>query len=75
MDYFGINTTSDLPKIKEVLADQIIEGTIINAKDFESNQQYAPEEIILDASAAEIEEEKRLLQEGEDDAPINGAEA
>ena len=30
MDYFGINTADDLPKIKEVLADQLVEPTIIN---------------------------------------------
>ena len=29
MDYFGINTTDDLPKIKEVLADQLVEPTSI----------------------------------------------
>lgn len=38
MDYFGINTTDDLPKIKEVLAEQIVEGTIINPDDFKSEQ-------------------------------------
>ncbi|MBL0234779.1 MAG: SMC-Scp complex subunit ScpB [Chitinophagaceae bacterium] len=31
MDYFGINTAEDLPKIREVLTDQIIEPT--NVKD------------------------------------------
>ncbi|MBS1654394.1 MAG: SMC-Scp complex subunit ScpB [Bacteroidetes bacterium] len=30
MDYFGINSSDDLPKIKEVLAEQLIEPTIIN---------------------------------------------
>ncbi len=31
MDYFGINSADDLPKIKEVLADQsVIQGTLIN---------------------------------------------
>jgi segregation and condensation protein B len=30
MDYFGLNSTDDLPKIKEVLAEQLIEPTIIN---------------------------------------------
>jgi segregation and condensation protein B len=30
MDYFGLNTVDDLPKIREVLADQAIQGTIIN---------------------------------------------
>jgi segregation and condensation protein B len=34
MDYFGINSPEDLPKIKEVLAEQLIEGTIINPEDF-----------------------------------------
>ncbi len=34
MDYFGINTPADLPKIREVLADQIVEGTIIKPEDF-----------------------------------------
>ncbi|MEO5947987.1 MAG: SMC-Scp complex subunit ScpB [Chitinophagaceae bacterium] len=29
MDYFGINSSEELPKIKEVLADQIIEPTVI----------------------------------------------
>ena len=29
MDYFGINSAEDLPKIKEVLAEQIVEPTII----------------------------------------------
>lgn len=30
MDYFGINSADDLPKIKEVLAEQSIQGTLIN---------------------------------------------
>jgi segregation and condensation protein B len=29
MDYFGINTAEDLPKIKEVLPEQLVEPTII----------------------------------------------
>ncbi len=34
MDYFGINSPADLPKIREVLADQIVEGTLISPEDF-----------------------------------------
>ena len=30
MDYFGINSAEDLPKIKEILADQAVEATYIN---------------------------------------------
>lgn len=37
MDYFGINSAADLPKIKEVLAEQAVQPTLINEKDFKSN--------------------------------------
>ena len=37
MDYFGINSPEDMPKIKEVLADQIIQPTLINPADFEQS--------------------------------------
>ena len=30
MDYFGINSAEDLPKIREVLAEQMVEPTLIN---------------------------------------------
>ena len=34
MDYFGINSSEDLPKIREVLADQIVEATVVKPEDF-----------------------------------------
>jgi len=36
MDYFGINSSDDLPKIKEVMAEQIVQPTLINESDFKS---------------------------------------
>jgi len=41
MDYFGINTPEDLPKIKEVLADQLVQPTIVNHTDFEQSETLA----------------------------------
>lgn len=41
MDYFGINSPDDLPKIKEVLADQIVEPTVVNHTDFEQSDTLA----------------------------------
>src|SRR5678810_430592 len=38
MDYFGINSADDLPKIKEVLADQLVEPTRIHHTDFEQSE-------------------------------------
>ncbi|RTL48560.1 MAG: SMC-Scp complex subunit ScpB [Sphingobacteriales bacterium] len=39
MDYFGINSPADLPKIKEVLAEQAVDATIIKPEDFMSATQ------------------------------------
>ena len=36
MDYFGINSAEDLPKIKEVIAEQIVQPTLINNSDFKT---------------------------------------
>lgn len=41
MDYFGINTPEDLPKIKEVLADQLVQPTVVNHTDFEQSETLA----------------------------------
>jgi segregation and condensation protein B len=35
MDYFGINSAEDLPRINEVLANQIVEPTLVNAEHFD----------------------------------------
>ena len=41
MDYFGINSADDLPKIKEVLADQLVEPTRIHHTEFEQSESLA----------------------------------
>ena len=38
MDYFGINSAEDLPKIKEVMDEQSVQPTLINEEDFHSRQ-------------------------------------
>jgi segregation and condensation protein B len=42
MDYFGINTSDDLPKIREVLAEQLIEPTLINHNESNEHIQETP---------------------------------
>ncbi len=51
MDYFGINSADDLPKIKEILDQEIIEATRIEK---EEDKEVAEEEIKTDAANAEI---------------------
>src|ERR1700712_476815 len=40
MDYFGINDTSDLPKIKEVLAEQMVGPTPVNDAKKEAEDEH-----------------------------------
>lgn len=37
MDYFGINSSEELPKISEVMAEQIVTPTLVNAEHFETD--------------------------------------
>ncbi len=39
MDYFGINSADDLPRIKEVLAEQVVEPTIIKDADQKNDEE------------------------------------
>lgn len=66
MDYFGINSPEDLPKIKEVLAEQIVEGTVIRPEDFtdqpvaaETHQEEPP--IDGDTSLLKVNEDGELI--------------
>ena len=49
MDYFGINSASDLPKINEVLMEELVKATVINPAETESEEQIIDEIIILEA--------------------------
>jgi len=76
MDYFGINSTEDLPKIKEVLSEQMIEGTIINPDDFKSKEHFSPEpseeELPLqETSAIIVNGEGKLIINTDDDDENN----
>ncbi|MEP7320049.1 MAG: SMC-Scp complex subunit ScpB, partial [Panacibacter sp.] len=47
MDYFGINSAADLPKIREVLAEQMVEPTIIGPGHFATPMQEEVEDALL----------------------------
>ena len=45
MDYFGINSSDDLPKIKEVLMEELVEATrVLNKETVEESQEENAEE-------------------------------
>ncbi len=44
MDYFGINSTSDLPKINEVLMEELVQATVMSGLSTEAVAEPMPEE-------------------------------
>ena len=78
MDYFGVNSPEDLPKIKEVLAEQVIEPTIIHHTDFEQGSMVVTDggeligEVVDEetADAVEAEGEKGKSSEVNGSAPF-----
>lgn len=58
MDYFGINTADDLPKIKEVLADQLVEPTVIKDTIADAGKDETSNEETDDETSLSVEENK-----------------
>ena len=69
MDYFGINSADDLPKIKEVLAEQLVEPTVI--KDVEITEEEIKPDENDDEVLLSVTEEGELV----DNADSNGNES
>src|SRR5690606_38750517 len=63
MDYFGINSPDELPKIKEVLAEQIIEPTIVNGAEA-GGDDIVPDE---DGNNLAVSENGELIEGAADD--------
>jgi len=61
MDYFGINTADDLPKIKEVLAEQMVEPTIMKNVINEAEENNDQLESSDDAEVLAVSEEGELI--------------
>lgn len=57
MDYFGINSPNDLPQIKEVLAQEVIEATLV---------QKETEEELISASADSLMEKENTNSSGDE---------
>lgn len=70
MDYFGINTTADLPKISEVLMEELIQATVVHPV-AETIENEADTEVLLTpvienlsgVETVEIEQEATLMIE------------
>lgn len=60
MDYFGLNSTDDLPKISEVLMEELVQATVVHVQEEEPdlfNQPTEPTENLPATSADDSSEE------------------
>ena len=85
MDYFGINSTADLPKISEVLMEELVQATLVNHQPL--TEPYIPENIVEmdqhndfeNADTPEAEKEMELNESAvlliEEEMIITGDEA
>lgn len=72
MDYFGINSSDELPKIKEVLAEQIIEPTIINGEESTVNNSDTEQE---DQNPLAVSENGELIENNSTSASFTEIDA
>jgi len=70
MDYFGINSANDLPKIKEILNQEIIEATKIE-RDEKTGEEIAAEKSI---NAEEGKEFIFMAEENKDKSTFDVSE-
>ncbi len=62
MDYFGINSSDELPKIKEVLSEQLVEPTVMKDT-LEQNEEKADDGEVVEALA--VTDSGELIVNGE----------
>jgi segregation and condensation protein B len=66
MDYFGINSTDDLPKINEVLMEEMVQATVINndaAQEDENKEDSEESAELAVTETGEIVEHKQVAEE------------
>jgi len=64
MDYFGINSADDLPKIKEVLAEQVVQPTVI--KDVDTTSEEPKQDNTDDEVLLAVTEDGELVDKSDD---------
>lgn len=70
MDYFGINSAEELPKIKEVLAEQLVKPTVI--KDTELSDEEPKKESTAVEAVLSVTEDGELVDKASPNPSVDG---
>ncbi len=68
MDYFGINSAEDLPKINEVLMEELVNATNVKEAQAEMEAEYAAQQEALTSSATLVIVEETPTEEPTNDS-------
>jgi len=68
MDYFGINSADDLPKIREVFAEQLVEPTVIRHAESETTE-FLKDDSADEPDETSVEEVAEPIQESVPEEP------
>ena len=72
MDYFGINTKEDLPKISEVLMEELVQATVIDHTNAaEEIEQDGVRALVVDEEGKIVEEVEEIGQGADENASTN----
>ncbi|MGN6803495.1 MAG: SMC-Scp complex subunit ScpB [Ginsengibacter sp.] len=63
MDYFGLNSADDLPKIKEVLNQEIVEATKVQREEEEAEAEVAVKDENEEKQTVDSREDERMDEE------------
>ncbi|MEY2834362.1 MAG: SMC-Scp complex subunit ScpB, partial [Bacteroidota bacterium] len=74
MDYFGINSAEELPKINEVLAETMVEPTLVNADHFDVEAQEMNTQEGTRQEAEENTDKEGTRQEAQDNTMQDGTD-
>ena len=73
MDYFGINSADELPKLKEVYADPIVEPTIVHPEGGTENAEESHITMESEASIYSVTESGELIEGARNDEQQNNS--
>ena len=71
MDYFGINSPDDLPKLKEVIAENFTEPTSVNSEFKFEEENYA---MLVDVKGDLIDNNNNIESASDDNPPPTDAD-
>ena len=68
MDYFGLNSPEELPKLKEIFDEALVQPTVVQEESFSSSAESSVSSVTEESTTLVVSESGELrMEENEDD--------